>query len=60
MTAPGDTASLIALLRASGFAVRLDAEHSVDEIVRLLAWDKKSLAGSARFVLMEQIGRATA
>ena len=59
VTSPNDTEALIALLRASGFMVRLEAEHSVDEIVRLLAWDKKSVAGSARFVLMEEIGRAT-
>ena len=59
VTEPGDTAALIALLRAAGFAVRLDPAHSVDEITRLLAWDKKSVGGAARFVLMEQIGRAT-
>ena len=59
VTQPGDTAAMTALLRAAGFGVRLDAEHSVDEIVRLLAWDKKSVGGSARFVLMEEIGRAT-
>ena len=59
VTSSGDTAVLIAQLRASGFAVKLDEGHSVDEIVRLLAWDKKSVGGSARFVLMEEIGRAT-
>ena len=58
-TMPSDTAAVIALLRAAGFGVRLDESHSVDEIVRLLAWDKKSVGGSARFVLMEEIGRAT-
>ena len=58
-TKPGDTAALIALLRVSGFAVTLDSRHSIDEILRLLAWDKKSVGGSARFVLMEEIGRAT-
>ncbi len=59
VTWPEDTASLIALLRTAGFAVPLDTAHSVDEIVRLLAWDKKSVGGAARFVLMEEIGRAT-
>ena len=59
VTRPEDTAGLIRLLRAAGFAVRLNSEHSVPEIVRLLAWDKKSIGGSARFVLMEEIGRAT-
>ena len=58
-TRPEDTASLSALLRAAGFDVRLNDSHSVDEIVRLLAWDKKSIGGSARFVLMDEIGRAT-
>jgi len=59
VTRPNDSASLITLLRASGFAVTLDPQHSVDEILRLLAWDKKSVGGSARFVLMEEIGHAT-
>ncbi len=59
ITRPEDTTSLVTLLRAAGFTVRLDASHSLDEIVRLLAWDKKSVGGSARFVLMEQIGHAT-
>ena len=59
VTRPDDTAALTALLRAAGFAVRLDPAHSVDEITRLLAWDKKSVGGSARFVLMEEIGLAT-
>lgn len=59
VTDPSDTEALMLLLRAAGFAVRLDPAYSVDEITRLLAWDKKSIGGSARFVLMEQIGRAT-
>jgi len=59
VTRPEDTAVLMGLLRAAGFAVRLDPAHSVPEIVRLLAWDKKSIGGSARFVLMEAVGRAT-
>ncbi|MDQ2800961.1 MAG: 3-dehydroquinate synthase [Armatimonadota bacterium] len=59
VTRPADTSALLDLLRAAGFAVRLDAEHSIEEITRLLAWDKKSVGGSARFVLMEGIGRAT-
>ena len=59
VTDPGDTEAVTALLRAAGFAVRLDPAHSTEEITRLLAWDKKSIGGSARFVLMERIGRAT-
>ena len=59
VTRPEDTAFLIGLIRSAGFAVRLDPAHSVSEIVRLLAWDKKSLGGTARFVLMEEVGRAT-
>lgn len=59
VTQAEDTAALTALLQLAGFAVRLDPAHAADEITRLLAWDKKSVGGSARFVLMEQIGRAT-
>jgi 3-dehydroquinate synthase len=59
VTRPEDTAVLVDLLRAAGFGVRLDASYSILEIVRLLAWDKKSIGGAARFVLMEAVGRAT-
>lgn len=59
VTCAGDTAALLSGLQAAGFAVRLDPAHDIGEIVRLLAWDKKSHAGSARFVLMEEIGRVT-
>ena len=59
VTRPNDTEAVIALLQAAGFVVKLDGDHDIAEIVRLLAWDKKSVGGSARFVLMEEIGRAT-
>ena len=59
VTKSADTSALLGLLRAAGFAVRLDPEHSVDEIMRLLAWDKKSIGGTARFVLLNEIGHAT-
>ena len=59
VTRPEDTAAVIGLLRAAGFQINLDPSHSTAEIVRLLAWDKKSVGGSARFVLLEEMGRAT-
>ena len=59
VTHPEDTSAMTALFQAAGFAVALDPAHSADEIVRLLAWDKKSVGGAARFVLMEAIGHAT-
>ena len=59
ITRPEDTLAAIGLLRAAGFDIRLDSSHSVDELVRLIAWDKKSVGGSARFVLMEEVGHAT-
>ena len=59
VTRPDDTALVTGLLQAAGFGVRLDASHSIAEIVRLLAWDKKSVGGTARFVLLEEMGRAT-
>lgn len=58
VTSPKDTAAVTNLLQAAGFAVRLDPAHPVSEIVRLLAWDKKSVGGTARFVLLEEMGRA--
>lgn len=59
VTRSEDTAAVVTLLRAAGFAVRLDPAHDAREIVRLLAWDKKSVGGTARFVLLEEMGRAT-
>ena len=59
ITRPADTQAVRDALRAFGFLTRLDTAHSVDEIVRLTAWDKKSVGGAARFVLLEEIGRAT-
>ena len=59
VTRPEDTAYLVSLIQSAGFAVPLDPAHSIEEIVRLLAWDKKSVGGAARFVLMEEVGRAT-
>ena len=59
ITRPEDTLAATGLLRAAGFDIRLDSSHSVDELVRLIAWDKKSVGGSARFVLMEEVGHAT-
>lgn len=59
VTSPKDTAAVVTLLQAAGFAVRLDPAHDTREIVRLLAWDKKSVGGTARFVLLETLGRAT-
>jgi len=59
VTRPDDTAAVTSLLQAAGFQTTLDPAHSIAEIVRLLAWDKKSVGGSARFVLLEELGRAT-
>lgn len=59
ITTPQDTAAVTTLLQSAGFAVRLDLAHDTREIVRLLAWDKKSVGGTARFVLLEEMGRAT-
>ncbi len=58
-TDPAETARVLALLRVAGLDLRLDPGHSVDDLVRLLAWDKKSVGGVARFVLMETVGCAT-
>ncbi len=59
VTRPADTATVLDLLRAAGFETRLPARFALDELLRLLAWDKKSVGGAARFVLMEEIGRVS-
>lgn len=60
LTDPADTAAIITAFRNAGFRrLDLDARLSTDDILRLLAWDKKSVDGAARFVLLDRIGRAT-
>ncbi len=59
LTDPDDTATLIAVFRSFGFSVRLDPALAPGGLLRLMAWDKKAVGGTARFVLLEQIGRVT-
>lgn len=59
VTRPEDTRAVADVFQSVGFAVGLDSSLDIDEIVRLTAWDKKSVGGTARFVLMEEIGRVT-
>jgi len=53
------TAELIALIESAGFSAHLPETVDIDDVMRLLAWDKKSVSGEARFVLIDGIGQAT-
>ena len=59
ITDPEDTAQMLRIFRQNGFNTQLGDNLDLDAIVSLLAWDKKSVDGAARFVLMERIGKAT-
>lgn len=47
-----------ALIR-SGFPIHFDERLYPNDVIRLMALDKKSVGGSVRFVLLERLGKAT-
>ncbi len=60
LTKPEVTGAVIDILIKAGFAsIKLDDRLFINDIIRLLAHDKKTVAGSARFVLLEGLGKAT-
>ncbi len=60
LTDPADTAAVIAAFRNAGFRqLDFDGRLHVGEVLRLLSWDKKSVDGAARFVLLDRLGHAT-
>ncbi|MBV9852796.1 MAG: 3-dehydroquinate synthase [Armatimonadetes bacterium] len=60
LTEGADTAAVIQAFRNAGFPqLGLDGRLPIEDILRLLSWDKKAVDGAARFVLLERIGRAT-
>ena len=60
ITNPADTAAVIESFDRAGFKQwDLDERLPIGEILGLLSWDKKSVDGAARFVLLEKIGHAT-
>ena len=58
-TDPSITNKLIGTLEKAKFPVALDERIFTNDIITLLAHDKKSIAGTARFVLLEKLGHAT-
>lgn len=59
ITSPDCTEALIRIFENAGFAVHIGDNLNISSLMRLLAWDKKSVEGSARFVLLEELGKAT-
>lgn len=59
VTKPEDTKAIVNVFQSVGLPVGLERSLDLEEIVRLTAWDKKSVGGTARFVLMEELGRVT-
>jgi 3-dehydroquinate synthase len=59
VTSPEDVRAIIEILEAADFRVALEPDVPLGGLLRLLAWDKKSVDGTARFVLMNEIGRVT-
>ncbi len=60
LTDPADTDAVVTAFGNAGFKqLDFDERLSIGEVLRLLAWDKKSVDGSARFVLLDRLGHAT-
>lgn len=59
LTKPEDTAEMVTVFANAGFPVHLPEGIAIGGVLRLLAWDKKAVEGTARFVLMEEIGKVT-
>lgn len=59
ITQSEDTAEIVSIFANAGFPVHLPEGIAIGGILRLLAWDKKSVDGTARFVLLEEIGKVT-
>jgi 3-dehydroquinate synthase len=53
------TESIANVLRRAGFEVKPKPDLDIDEIIALTSLDKKSVSGSAKFVLVPRIGHAT-
>lgn len=54
------TERIVSFFRSAGFPVAMQSRISIDEVIGLLGWDKKSVDGCARFVMLHRIGAATA
>ncbi len=59
VTPGGVTDTLVQVLLNAGLEPRLDPQHNIDEIIRLLTLDKKSVGAMPRFVLLESLGHAS-
>jgi 3-dehydroquinate synthase len=59
MTPPSVTAALCDTLNKAKFPIALDERLYINDIVALLAHDKKAVAGTVRFVLLDRLGHAT-
>jgi 3-dehydroquinate synthase len=60
ITPPSATEAILTVLQKAGFPFHLDDRIYPNDVIRLTALDKKSVGGSARFVLLERLGHATA
>jgi 3-dehydroquinate synthase len=58
-TPPSTTEAILAVLQNAGFPFHLDERIYPNDVVRVTALDKKAVSGSAKFVLLERLGKAT-
>lgn len=60
VTDPSVTEEIVRVLVSASFRVKLDDRFYVNDVIRVLAHDKKAINGAVRFVLLERLGHATA
>jgi len=60
ITLPDVTTTLTNTLSKARFPIGLDERLYINDVMALLGHDKKAVAGSARFVLLNSLGHATA
>jgi 3-dehydroquinate synthase len=59
VTDPSVTEAISDVLVRAGFPIHLDERLYPNDVIRLLALDKKAVGGQVRFVLLERLGKAT-
>jgi 3-dehydroquinate synthase len=59
ITPPSVTAAICTTLKSAGFPIKPDERIYVNDLISMMAHDKKAIQGAVRFVLLPELGRAT-
>lgn len=59
ITSPDVTSTLVDTLTKAKFPIGLDERLYINDIIALLALDKKAISGKVKFVLLDELGKAS-